>query len=128
MHGSPLSRFDNKILWRKYNYKDLGIIGEPYLDTDWNEWGYLTDTGRRWNGGSVSIRDKVDSKYNLNFETTYDIINNIDDIPCRLMITIHPQRWNDDLLKWLRELIFQFGKNFVKKILLLKAGKRSLKY
>ena len=46
MHGSPLSKYDNKMIWRKYNYKDLGIIAEPYLDLDWNEWGYLTDTGR----------------------------------------------------------------------------------
>jgi hypothetical protein len=58
-HGSPLSPYSNQILREKYNYKKLGIIREPYLDIDWNEFGYLTDTGRRWNGDSVSVRDKV---------------------------------------------------------------------
>ena len=51
MHGSPLSPFDNKIVWQKYNYRELEIIGDPYFDIDWNEFGYLTDTGRRWDGG-----------------------------------------------------------------------------
>ena len=31
MHGSPLSPYDNKLIWKKYSYKDLGIIGEPTL-------------------------------------------------------------------------------------------------
>ena len=63
-HGSPRSKYDNRIIWsqrdafgRKYDYKTLGIIGEPYFDINWNDFGYLTDTGRRWNG--VAIRDKV---------------------------------------------------------------------
>lgn len=59
MHGSPLSRYDNRILWEKYNYTDYGIIGEPYFDINFEEVLYLTDTGRRWDGDSVSIRDKV---------------------------------------------------------------------
>lgn len=78
MHGSPRSKFDNKIVWEKYNYKDLGIIGEPYYDTDFNKFAYLTDTGRRWNGNKVSVRDKVTSKYKFDFKTTSQIIENID--------------------------------------------------
>ncbi len=34
MHGSPLARYDNKLIWSKYNYRDLGIVGEPYFDVD----------------------------------------------------------------------------------------------
>jgi len=60
MHGSPRSGYDNKALWKKYNYKDLDIIGEPYIDMDFNKVLYLTDTGRRWDGQKVSIRDKVE--------------------------------------------------------------------
>ena len=59
MHGSPLSRHDNKDLWKNFDYHELGIIGEPYFDIDFNEVLYLTDTGRRWDGSKVSIRDKV---------------------------------------------------------------------
>jgi hypothetical protein len=59
MDGSPLSKYDNKDLWKKYNYKDLGLTGEPYFDIDFSKVGYLTDTGRRWDGEKVSVRDKV---------------------------------------------------------------------
>ena len=34
MHGSPLSKFDNKDLWQHYDYRSYGIIGEPYFDLD----------------------------------------------------------------------------------------------
>ncbi len=51
MHGSPLSRVSNLDLWKKYDYRGLGIIAEPYLDIDFDEVFYLTDTGRRWDGG-----------------------------------------------------------------------------
>lgn len=59
MHGSPLSRWDSRLLWKYYDYKDFGIIGEPYFDIDFNEVLYLTDTGRRWDGANVSVRDKI---------------------------------------------------------------------
>jgi hypothetical protein len=36
-----------------------GIIGEPYFDVDFSKMLYLTDTGRRWDGGIVSVRDKA---------------------------------------------------------------------
>jgi len=48
MHGSPLSKWDNRDLWETYDYRDYGIIAEPYFDVDFNEVLYLTDTGRRW--------------------------------------------------------------------------------
>jgi hypothetical protein len=59
MHGSPRSPFDNKAIWKKYNYRDFGIIGEPYFDVDFTQVLYLTDTGRMWDGDKVSVRDKV---------------------------------------------------------------------
>jgi len=114
MHGSPRSKYDNKALWQKYNFRDLGIIGEPYLDIDFNEVAYLTDTGRRWNGFDVSIRDKVDGKFNFNFRTTKQIIDNIEQLPDKLMFTFHPQRWTDNPAFWVWELMMQNVKNIVK--------------
>jgi hypothetical protein len=59
MHGSPLSRHDNRDLWKRHDYRRLGLIGEPYLDVDFSRVLYITDTGRRWDGDRVSIRDRV---------------------------------------------------------------------
>jgi hypothetical protein len=117
MHGSPRSKYDNKALWQKYDFRELGIVGEPYLDIDYNEVAYLTDTGRRWNGYDVSIRDKVAGRFNFNFRSTQQIIQNIDMLPDKVMFTFHPQRWTDNPLLWLRELLMQNMKNVVKGVL-----------
>ena len=118
MHGSPRSKFDNREIWKKYDYRKLGIIGEPYLDINFNNVAYLTDTGRRWNGEKVSIRDKVKSPFNFNFRTTHDLIRSIDQLPNYVMLTFHPQRWTDNFYDWAKELIMQNAKNLVKRILL----------
>ena len=117
MHGSPLSKYDNRLLWKKYNYRDYGIIGEPYFDIDFNEVLYLTDTGRRWNAGEVSIRDKVESSFSYNFKSTFDIIDNIDRLPPKIMLNVHPQRWHDQTLPWVKELLGQNIKNAGKYLL-----------
>ena len=113
MHGSPLSPFDNRMIWEKYDYKKLGIIGEPYIDLDYREFGYFTDTGRKWNG--ASIRDNVPYRiYDPIFKSTTDIIKNIDKLPSKIFVTIHPQRWTDQVYPWIYELITQNCKNVIK--------------
>ena len=119
MHGSPLSKIDNRLIWQKYNYRDYGIIGEPYFDLDFNEILYLTDTGRRWNGQNVSIRDKVISNFDYDIKTTNELIQKIEEdaLPNKIMINVHPHRWFDNSYLWIRELIFQNVKNYIKFII-----------
>jgi hypothetical protein len=114
MHGSPLSKYDNKKIWEKYDYRKLGIIGEPYFDTDFNEFAYFTDTGRRWNAVNVSVRDRVESKYNFNFRSTFELIRAVESLPERIMLTIHPQRWFTPGAGWAVELFNQNAKNIIK--------------
>jgi len=122
MHGSPLSKFDNKALWKKYDYKKLGIIGEPYYDINFDEVFYITDTGRRWDGDKVSVRDKVGKNRfsNLSFHSTEDLIKAINkgDYPEKVMMTFHPQRWTDSPFAWVKEFILQNTKNMIKGILI----------
>lgn len=59
MHGSPLSLTDNRLLWKHYDYRAKGIVCEPYFDIDVSEVLYLTDTGRKWNGGKSNLRDRA---------------------------------------------------------------------
>lgn len=118
MHGSPLSKYDNKLLWKYYNYQDFGIIGEPYFDIDFLKVLYLTDTGRRWNGDRVSVRDKVKSQKSKDksFKKTHEIIlsSNKGELPDQIMFTFHPQRWTDNSLLWTKELVLQNAKNVFK--------------
>jgi hypothetical protein len=158
MEGAPLSKWDNRDLWRKGDretrrsgdretsfashltphYNDYGIIGEPYFDIDFNRVFYLTDTGRRWDGNKVSVRDKVvssqssvssqrsavgslDHKFqNLRLHCTFDIISaaNAGLLPDQIMFTFHPQRWTDRPFPWIRELVMQNVKNVAKRIVL----------
>jgi hypothetical protein len=119
-HGSPLSRYDNKQLWKKYDFKSFGIIGEPYFSLNFNEFLYLTDTGRTWNSKAANIRDKVFTQFNYNFRTTFEVIRAIkkNEIPARVMLNVHPHRWNDNFFAWGAELIGQNIKNLIKNIIL----------
>jgi hypothetical protein len=118
MHGSPLSKYDNKDLWRHYDYRSYGIIGEPYFDIDYSKLFYITDTGRKWNNRDASIRDKVESQFEIEVRSTEHFIKLIREgkMPEQMMINTHPQRWNDDLLPWVVELAGQSVKNRIKKI------------
>lgn len=126
MHGAPRSKFDNRDLWKSYDYHDYGIVGEPYFDVDYSKVFYLTDTGRRWDGYNVSVRDKIpiyqDQWINkgLVYHATDDIIEAVEKMtfPYRVMITTHPQRWSDSKGEWLVELGAQSVKNVVKRMMI----------
>jgi len=122
MHGSPLSKWDNRALWEHCDYRTFGIIGEPYMDTDFSVVLYLTDTGRTWNGGDCSVRDSVEKNRHCGCNSTSDIIDALDKgvLANQLMLTVHPQRWHDALIPWFRELIWQSCKNVVKRNFLMK--------
>ena len=123
MHGSPMSGIDSKEMWREYDYRELGLIGEPQLDVDWREMVYQTDTGRSWCG--ISRRDKVADRAlawkakGWVYETTDDMIKAVREgkFPNCVMMTSHPQRWTDNMCEWMRELVMQRVKNVIKRIL-----------
>jgi len=85
MEGAPLSKYDNRDLWKKYDYKKLGILAEPYFDINFNELYYITDTARRWDGHLYNVRDKATKEnpvtnpefLKLRFHSTFDLINAI---------------------------------------------------
>lgn len=116
MHGSPRSKFDNKDVWKHYDYRNYGIIGEPYYDLDYKKILYLTDTGRRWDGHAVSVRDKVPDHFGLRFHATTDIIQTLGQsgFPDRAMLNFHPQRWTDNSFLWTTDKYQQMVKNTVK--------------
>jgi len=122
MHGAPRSKFDGRDLWRQYNYHDFGIIGEPYFDVDFSKVFYLTDTGRRWDGFNVSLRDKIPVyqdewiRQGWVYHSTDDLLEAITklSLPQKLMITTHPQRWTNRYGVWLKETTMQSAKNIVK--------------
>ena len=114
---------------RVFDIHALGIEYEPMLDTDFSKTLYITDTGRRWDGYKVSVRDKVPQyqeqweKEGLVFHSTDDIIHALNDPrhPIHqkaLLINTHPQRWMPFGLGWVKEMALQNSKNIVKRTII----------
>ena len=117
MHGNVWSKHKAVNIWDSYDYRAYGIVGEPYLDVDYNQVFYLTDTGRCWDGERYSVSDYVKSDFSLRFRHTNDIIQAaaLGTLPEALLITTHPQRWSDSRYEWLAEWLGQNIKNGVKR-------------
>ena len=101
MHGSPLSKWDNRSLWGKYDFRTFDIIGEVYLSIDYSKMAYFTDTGRSWNSGRANIRDRVQGHENRKIKNTDQLITFIRSRQSRhICIQTHPERWDSSLLDW----------------------------
>lgn len=73
-----------------------------------------------WDGFKVSVRDKVktDKQWPV-YHSTKDVIAAINKghFPEKVMMNFHPQRWNDKVISWAKELVVQSAKNQVKRVL-----------
>ena len=117
MHGAVLSKYDNRDLWKLYNLRDFGILGEAYLSAGKNL-NYFTDTGRGWNSKN-NLRDFIPGKTEKFFaERTDDLIKLIESSEIsNFYISLHPDRWKSNIVNWslfwLYDLITNSGKKVV---------------
>ena len=127
MHGNPLTQWDNRDLWRKYDFRDFGVLGEAYLS--FHDIVYLTDTGRTWSpaykvkdmllpdtkgGGQSDMPPKVHS--------TDDIIKLMETGQYHhLYLNTHASRWGSSALDWATSLAQDTAVNIIKRGLALRA-------
>lgn len=121
MHGNPLSRLDNRDLWKKYNFRAFGILGEAYLSVNFNELTYLSDSGRSWDV-KYKVHDTICQDHPRvsvkNTDRLMDLIKSghID----KLYVLTHPIHWSKSKPLWYREYIrqnvFKMGKILIKKV------------
>ncbi|UGV40613.1 polysaccharide deacetylase family protein [Methanococcoides orientis] len=117
MHGSPLSKYDNRDLWDVYDFEDFGILGEAYLSAG-EDLNYFTDSGRTWCFGS-SMRDYIPGKTeHLSADTTDDLIELIEKNEYNnFYILAHPERWSSTVAGWglyySMDILFNLGKKFL---------------
>jgi hypothetical protein len=123
MHGSPLSKYNNRDLWKRYDYHAYGITGEAFLsfEQENNDLIYLTDTGRTWSG-KQSLRDVMRTSSGSpdlqNLDTTQDLMEWIGKGSAKkLYLTVHPERWSSDMGEWLVWSVLDYGMNIAKKFL-----------
>jgi hypothetical protein len=120
-HGSPLSKFDNRILWEKYDFRNYGILGEAYLSFR-NDALYITDTGRGFSSNS-NLRDKMSSRdasieFHHKIQSTKDLIELIrSDQRDNIYLTIHPERWAYNSIDFVRSFVWDLLSSSCKKVL-----------
>lgn len=120
MHGASLSKYDNRNLWDKYDFKKFGIIGEAYLSIG-KDLNYFTDTGRGWNS-KYNLRDYIPGQVPLHFaETTDELIELIKTKKLNnLYITLHPDRWTSSgtgwVMFWFKDFMFNTTKRAIRLI------------
>lgn len=118
MHGRPMSKFDNRDIWKKFDFRQFEIKGEAYLTINYNNTYYFSDTGRTWSSDGINIRDKVKTNVNASISNTESLIKFINNNKSsKIAILTHPERWNDDNYLWLkyylRDAISNNAKRFV---------------
>lgn len=116
MHGSPLSKWDNKKIWDAYDYRNYGIIADTSLDVDYNRVFYISDNGRAWNRTSVSVRDKVYSPFHIPIRNSDHLLELIQKgaLPDQVMINAHPDTFFDFGVKYMLNWGFIEAKNVAK--------------
>ncbi len=125
MHGNPLASWSNRDLWEKNDFREHGIIGEPYLSIDYEKVMYLTDTGRTWADRNIRVKDVIGDGSGCgssqfagllcNISSTGDVMELIrSEQVSQICLLVHPNRWCDNNICWTRELVLQNLKNIGK--------------
>jgi hypothetical protein len=73
------------------------LLGEVYLDIDYCDIAYISDTGRNWNPTKKNRRDVVDSQISLSFSNGQNLLNYLGHHPHpKLVFLTHPERWSEN--------------------------------
>lgn len=123
MHGNPLSKWDNRAIWTKYDFRDYGIIGEAYLSIDYSKVIYLSDTGRTWMPGKYKIKDFIPSRFvaqafSLDIASTIELMDFLRKNNRDICLLVHPNRWSANWYEYIYQLVFDMMGNQIKKLFL----------
>ena len=113
MHGNPLTPFDNRDLWTKYDYRKFGINLEAYQIIS-EKLKYFNDTGRNWDETRGNLLDMGKTVTSLGLTDTLSLIRyvqtNVEDV----CISAHPNRWSSKPHIWAYNFAYDSTGNLVK--------------
>ena len=118
-HGNPLTKFDNKDIWKSLKLSDFGLLGEAFLTLDYRQFAYFSDSGRTWiknKSQKMSGKDDVVTAFDyIHAKSTNDIIQIIQkgEVP-NICILTHPERWSKGVVsftsRYFLDMAFSCGK------------------
>lgn len=121
-HGNPLTRFDNKDIWKTASLSDFGLLGEAFLSLDYERFAYFSDSGRTWlNSESQKMpgKDCVKTAFGQwQPKTSDDVIEIIREgkLP-NICILTHPERWTAGAAafagRYVLDTAFSWGKTAI---------------
>jgi hypothetical protein len=122
MHGNPLTKWDNRDLWKRYDFREFGLVGEAYLSFDAAAVTYFSDTGRTWSERhKVKDRlprardDDTNGSERAQVASTEDVIELImEQESDQLYLLSHPNRWSCHVPEWLVEYGLDTAANLTK--------------
>lgn len=127
MHGNPLTRWDNRDLWRDHDPASFGLSGEAYLSFDRSRIGYLSDTGRTW-GPRFKVKDWLPPRPGST-DPAYPVppVDSTDDLIAllrgqqadHLYLNTHAARWADGPPGWARHYAEDQAVRLVKRLVAL---------
>jgi hypothetical protein len=104
MHGNPATPYDNRDFWKAKRFSEFGLLGEAYLSIEFDNFHYLSDTGRSWRENYFNIYDAPSSgnmgKDPLAIKTTDELIGAIEGFDQNLYVVTHPERWSANIFEW----------------------------
>jgi hypothetical protein len=123
MHGNSRTKWDNRDLWKYYDFKNYDLLGDAYLSINFDSLMYFSDTARTWDP-KYKIKDmdpKQLNNFNNNKQKTHDVRKTEDLINIikskeisYLYILVHPDDWCDNFGKWVYNIIIRQFKNIGK--------------
>jgi hypothetical protein len=131
MHGRPLLPYDNRDLWRDpirhaLLQEKFGILGEVYLDIDYTDIAYISDTGRNWRSTAHNLRDMVKSTISTDFLNQGELVQYLSRSQGRKVVfQIHPERWTDSFHSWLVQYVTDGAVNVAKQGARMLSGLRT---
>jgi len=106
MHGRPLSAYDNRKIWEPAErhsklVNHYNLLGEVYLDMDYSDIAYISDTGRNWSPEKQNRRDVVNSQISVSFSKGQNLLNYLGHHPHpKLVFLAHPERWSENSIEY----------------------------
>ena len=123
MHGRPLSPHNNLDLWHSPEdheklATDFDLLGEVYLDIDYSDIAYISDTGRNWDSKRYNQRDFVDTHVDVSLKNGKDLLQALKGRRWqKLVFQIHPERWSNTGSEYFFQYVNDTFVNLVKKLL-----------
>ena len=120
MHGTFLTKYDNKDIWKEQKLSNFDLLGEPYLSIDYTRFAYFSDSSRTWSFNK-KIKDMVNVlPLDVQPRGTDELIEIIKMGELgNICILTHPIRWSKDIraysTRYTLDLIYNMGKTLIQR-------------